>query len=223
MFSSQSFAQDIEDDDDEINTDIKKPSIDNPRKQFYLLDEDYYANLHQNDSGIILKVSGIQLHPDTERYLVSKLRHMLIYGMKKMALHANYTDDNLDQFYLKNRINVKKKMCDIFLKLYNDFTFKGLYESKKFIQLRTYKGDNYLAMKSRKAVQNFWTIETQFDEKCYEIRHQLRKTLTNILVYFERCHYYHYYRKRSLARLAYQWNHHDFDEDVNYFQFQVPD
>uniref|UniRef100_A0A8D8VNR9 Uncharacterized protein n=2 Tax=Cacopsylla melanoneura TaxID=428564 RepID=A0A8D8VNR9_9HEMI len=125
LFSSQSLTQDT--DSEKINTDIEKPNNENSRKEFYLLDQDYYSNLHQNESGIILKVGSNQLHPDTERYLVAKLRHLLIYGMKKMALHANYTEDNLDKFYLKNRNQVKKKMCDIFLKLYNDFTFKGRY------------------------------------------------------------------------------------------------
>lgn len=97
------------------------------RKNFYLLDQDYYLNLHQNESGIILKVGNTHFHPDTERYLTAKLRWLLLYGMKKMALNANYTDDNLDQFYLTHRKQIKNKMCDIFLKVYNDFTFKGNY------------------------------------------------------------------------------------------------
>lgn len=97
------------------------------RKNFCLLDQDYFFNIRQNESGIILKIGNTLFHPDTERYLTCKLRHLLIYGMKKMAVHANYTDDKLDEFYLRNRNQVKKKMCDIFLKIYNDFTFQGNY------------------------------------------------------------------------------------------------
>lgn len=95
------------------------------RKEFFLLDQDYYLNLRQNESGIILKAGNSLLHPDTERYLTAKLKHLLLYGMKKMALSANYTGDTLDKFYLANRKKVKEKMCDIFLKLYHDFAFKG--------------------------------------------------------------------------------------------------
>lgn len=193
------------------------------RKEFFLLDQDYYLNLRQNESGIILKAGNSLLHPDTERYLTAKLKHLLLYGMKKMALSANYTGDTLDKFYLANRKKVKEKMCDIFLKLYHDFAFKGVPETKRFIRSRIFSGPDYNAIKKHVEVHNYWRLDTDFDEKTDQIRRELRKTLTNTLVYFERCYYYHYYRKKELVRQAYQWNRYFEDPDyVNYFQFVLP-
>ncbi|XP_008476658.1 uncharacterized protein LOC103513591 isoform X2 [Diaphorina citri] len=194
------------------------------RKNFCLLDQDYFFNIRQNESGIILKIGNTLFHPDTERYLTCKLRHLLIYGMKKMAVHANYTDDKLDEFYLRNRNQVKKKMCDIFLKIYNDFTFQGVIETKKFIQERTFSGRDYNAMRNGKEIKNFWKLDDDFEEKTHQIRMSLRKTLTNLLVYFEKCYYYYYYRRKSLALRAYQWHHPFFDDGrIDYFQFEMPE